>query len=76
MSRHGHIQPDSIDRWKKDKEDGWMGKVVVYVYIGTMCFTQQNAINHKMNDSLPFLKAWMDLKGIMLCEISATEREI
>ena len=29
----------------------------------------------KKNDILPFATAWMDLEGIMLCELSQTEKK-
>ena len=29
----------------------------------------------KMNESLPSATTWMDLKDIMLCEISQTEKD-
>ena len=32
-------------------------------------------LNHKKNKILPFVKTWMDLKGIMLSEISQTEKD-
>ena len=37
--------------------------------------TQWNIINPKKNEILPFAKTWMDLKDIMLSEISHTERD-
>ena len=48
-----------------------MGKEdVVYIYIYTMDY--YSAI--KKNENLPFVTTWMDLEGIMLSEISQTEK--
>ena len=47
-----------------DKED------VVYIYIYTMEY--YSAI--KKNEVLPFSATWMDLEGIMLSEMSQTEK--
>ena len=49
-----------IHRWK-DKED------VVFVYSGIL-------LSHKENEILPFAAKWLDLEGIMLSEISQTEK--
>ena len=45
-----------------DKED------VVYIHKGIL-------FSHKKNDILPFVTTWMDLEGIMLSEISQTEKD-
>ena len=44
-----------------DKED------VVYIYNGIL-------FSHKKNEILPFTTMWMGLEGIMLSEISQTEK--
>ena len=49
----------SINRWM-NKED--------------MVYIQWN-ISHKKNEILPFAAMWMDLKNIMLSEISQTEKD-
>ena len=46
-----------------DKED------VVYIY------TMEYYSAIKKNENLPFAATWMDLKGIMLSEISQTEKD-
>ena len=44
-----------------DKED------VVHIYNGIL-------FSHKKNEILPFIATWVDLQGIMLSEISQTEK--
>ena len=44
-----------------DKED------VVYIYSGIL-------LSHKKDEILSFVTTWMDLEGIMLSEISQTEK--
>ena len=39
-----------------------------------MVYIQWN-ISHKKNEILPFAAMWMDLKNIMLSEISQTEKD-
>ena len=46
-----------------------MDKDVVYIQNGIL-------LSHKKNIILPFAKTWMDLEGIMLNEISQTERQV
>ena len=50
----------SADKWKKK---------IWYIY------TMEYYSAIKKSEILPFLAAWMDLKGIMLSEISQTEED-
>ena len=43
-------------------------KVVVHIYNGI-------SLDHKKNKILPFATAWMDLEGILLSEISQSEKD-
>ena len=43
-------------------------KIMVYIHNGIL-------INHKKKDILPHVTMWMDLKGIMLSEVSQTEKD-
>ena len=54
----------SVDEWIK-KMWGVCGKYV-YEYYSTI----------KKNEILPFAPTWMDLEGIMLSEISQTEKDV
>ena len=49
----------------------WMNKDVRYIYI----YTQWNITQPLKNEILPFVTTWMDLEGIILSEISQTEKE-
>ena len=51
----------SIDR-RLDKEE------VIHMYSGML-------FSHKKNEILPFVTTWTDLEGIMLSEISQTEKD-
>ena len=58
--------------WKQPKcplTGEWVKKMW-YIYIYTMDY--YSAI--KKNENLPFVTTWMDLEGIMLSEISQTEK--
>ena len=50
-----------------DKED----VVYIYIYINTWEYYS----DIKKNEILPFTATWMDLEGIMLSEISQTEKD-
>ena len=54
-----------------NKED--MVCVCVYIYIHTHTHTGI-LFSHRKNEILPFSTTWMDLEGIMLSEISQTEK--
>ena len=57
--------------WKQPKcpsADEWMKKMW---YIHTIEYYSVT----KKNEILPFAKTWMDLEGIMLSEISQTEKD-
>ena len=41
---------------------------VVYAYNGIL-------LSHKKKEVLPFVTTWLDLKGILLSEISQTEKD-
>ena len=58
--------------WKQPKctSTGERIKKMWYMYI-----SQRNTTQHKKNENLPFAAAWMDLQGIMLSEISQTEKD-
>ena len=48
-----------------------MNKDVRYIYI----YTQWNITQPLKNEILPFVTTWMDLEGIILSEISQTEKD-
>ena len=57
--------------WKQPKSpstDDWIKKMW-YIYI------QWNTHSHKKDKIAPFTTTWMDLEGIMLSEISQTEKD-
>ena len=60
--------------WKQPKHpstDEWIKKVwyiYIYIYNGIL-------LSHKKNEILLFAATWMDLEGIMLSEISQTEKD-
>ena len=45
-----------------------MDKDVVYIYGGILC-------SHQKNEILPFAMTWMELEGIMLSEMSQSEKD-
>ena len=48
----------------------------VYAHTRTLTHTQMEYYSTiKRNETLPFATAWMDLEGIMLSEISQTEKD-
>ena len=57
--------------WKQPKcplTDEWIKMWCIYVYMEYYSAIKKNKI-------LPFAATWMDLEGIMLSEISQTEKE-
>ena len=40
-----------------------------------VCIHNGIFLSHKKNEIVPFATTWMDLKGIMLSEISLTEKD-
>ena len=57
--------------WKQPKYpsvNDWIKKTVVYLYNGIL-------FGHKKKEILPFVVAWMDLRNIMLSEISQSEKD-
>ena len=50
-----------------------MDKDVVYVYVCIHTYTHTWAI--KKNEILPFAAMWIELEGIMLSEISQSEKD-
>ena len=63
-----------------DKEDVFGVYIYIYIYIYTHTHTHTHTNNgilfsHKNNGILSFVTMWMDLEGIMLREISQTEKD-
>ena len=62
--------------WKQPKcptrDEGikkmWYIYIYIYIYNGIL-------LSHKKNKIMPFAATWMDLEGIMLSEISQTEKD-
>ena len=48
---------------------------VVYTCVHTYIHTMEDYSAMKKNEILPFAARWMDLEGIMLSEISQTEKD-
>ena len=46
------------------------------MYIHTHIHINRILFNHKKNEILPFVTKWLDFEGIMLSEISQTEKDI
>ena len=54
--------------------DEWIRKIwYIYIYIYTHTMEYSSAI--KKNEILPFATTWMELEGIMLSEISQSEKD-
>ena len=60
-----------------DKEDVVHTYICIHIYIHmyTYIYTMEYYAAIKNNELLPFAATWMDLKGIMLSEISQTEKD-
>ena len=61
--------------WKQPKcplTDEWIKKMYIYICIHIHTMEYYSAI--KMNEILPFAATWMDLKIIILSEVSQTEK--
>ena len=62
--------------WKEPKcplTDEWIKKMwYIYTYIHTM---EYYSVIKKKNEILPFATTWMELEGIMLSEISQSEKD-
>ena len=57
--------------WKQPKypsTDEWVKMWHIYIYNGIL-------LSHKKNELLPFITTWTDLEGIMLSELSLTEKD-
>ena len=59
----------SIDEWIKK-----MRYVCVHTHTHTHTQTRTGILAIKKNEILPFATTWMDLEGIMLSEVSETEK--
>ena len=79
--RKGCKQPVSINRWM-DKEDV-VYMCGIYIYVIYICGIHTHTHTHthreyysaiKKDGILPYATVWMDLEGIMLSEISQTEK--
>ena len=43
--------------------------------VGVVYIHNRILFSHKKNENLPFIAAWIDLEGIMVSEISQTEKD-
>ena len=52
-------------------------ETVLYIHIYIYIYTRMHIkLIHKKNETLPFVKTWMDLEGIMVNETLDRERQI
>ena len=49
--------------------------VYIYIYTHIHIHTMEYSSAIKKNEMLPFAATWMDMEGIMLSEISQTEKD-
>uniref|UniRef100_A0A667GKA8 Uncharacterized protein n=1 Tax=Lynx canadensis TaxID=61383 RepID=A0A667GKA8_LYNCA len=65
--------------WKEPKcplMNAWIKKMwYIYIYIYIYIYTMEHYSAIKKNEILPFATTWMDLEGIMLSEISQSEKD-
>ena len=71
---HPNVYSSTIDNSQSIERaqmsiDGWMDKKVVYIY------TMEYYLAIKKNEIFPFATMWMELEGIMLSEISMSEKD-
>ena len=62
----------SMNEWIKKK---WYIYIYIYIYIYTHIHTMEYYLGIKKNEILPFATTWMELEGIMLSEISQSEKD-
>ena len=55
--------------------DEWVKKIHTHTHTHTHTFTVEYYSATKKNEILPFEATWMDLEGIMLSELSQTEKD-
>ena len=58
-----------------DKEDAVYVCVCVHTHTHTHIYTMEYYSAIKKNEILPFATTWMELEGIMLSEISQSEKD-
>ena len=49
--------------------------IYIYIYMYVTIHTMEYYSSIKRKEILPFVTTWMDLEGIMLSEISQTEKD-